>query len=372
MLYNEIKEVLRQFQFEGKYEHVEELHSGNVNNTYHLYYQCADGSQAEYLLQQINTYAFKKPDQVMSNIVRVTEYLRRQLEETGENTDNRVLICIPTKSGEFMYCDARNRYWRAYYYIREAIAYDRVEKPEHFYEAGRAFGEFQRMLSDFPASELYDTIPYFHDTRRRFYAFVAAVAEDKAGRVADLEKEIDFFFDRRKMMAQIVQCIEKGVIPLRVTHNDTKINNIMLDAKSGRAVCVIDLDTVMAGSALYDYGDAIRFGASTAKEDEEDTSKIGLDIELFKQFTRGFLSEVGALLTDEELKCLPLSLKVMTCELAMRFLTDYIDGDLYFKVKSPDHNLVRAHAQMKLLEDIESKYDELCSITDEMVAQIQR
>ena len=305
----------------------------------------------------------------MSNIVRVTNHLRETLTTHGEDAENRVLTCIPTTDGSFMYRDAQNRYWRAYRYILNAVAYDRVEKPEHFYEAGRAFGEFQRMLSDFPVEELYETIPRFHDTRRRFYTFVASVAEDKVGRVASLEKEIDFFFDRRKMMSSIVSKIENGDIPLRVTHNDTKINNIMLDAATGRAVCVIDLDTVMAGSALYDYGDAIRFGASTAAEDEPDTSKIGLDLNLFRQFTAGFLSGVGDQLTSEELKCLPLGLKTMTCELAMRFLTDYIDGDLYFKVNSPHHNLIRAHAQMKLLEDIESKYGELCAITEELISE---
>lgn len=368
MIYNLIKNVIRMFRFDGKYCSAEELHSGNVNNTYHLFYRCADGTQTEYVLQQINTYAFKKPEEVMENIVRVTEHLRGALEANGESTENRVLTCIPTWGGEYIYRDSENRYWRAYRYIRDAVAYDRVEKPEHFYEAGRAFGEFQRMLQDFPVDELHETIPAFHDTRRRFYAFVAAVAEDKAGRVADLEQEIDFFFDRRKMMTRIVRRIEAGRIPLRVTHNDTKINNIMIDHRTGRAVCVIDLDTVMAGSALYDYGDAIRFGANTAAEDEPDTSKIGLDLELFRQFTAGFLSEVGDMLTDEELACLPLSIQVMTCELAMRFLTDYIDGDLYFKVKSPDHNLVRAHAQMKLLEDVESKVDQMQAIIDELVA----
>jgi len=242
-----------------------------------------------------------------------------------------------------------------------------VEKPEHFYEAGRAFGEFQRMLGGFPVNELYDTIPNFHDTRKRFYTFVASVAEDRAHRVAELDREIDFFFDRRKMTSEIVRKIESHEIPLRVTHNDAKINNIMLDAQTGRAVCVIDLDTVMAGSALYDYGDAIRYGASTADEDEPDTSKIDLNMDLFREFTRGFLSEVGDLLTEAELKCLPLSLKVMICELAMRFLTDYIDGDVYFKVNSPDHNLIRAHAQMKLLERIEEKYDQICAITEEII-----
>lgn len=368
MLYNEIKEVIRHFCFEGRYIGAEELHSGNVNGTYRLFYNTADGGKSDYILQQINTYAFKRPEQVTSNIVRVTEHLRKTMEAAGEDPDNRVLTCIPTRDGEFMYHDNQDRYWRAYHYIHSAFAFDRVEKPEHFREAGRAFGEFQRMLSDFSAEDLYETIPHFHDTRRRFYTFVASVAEDKVGRVAELDKEIDFFFDRRKMMSAIVRRIEDGRIPVRVTHNDTKINNIMIDEVTGKAVCVIDLDTVMAGSALYDYGDAIRFGASTADEDEPDTSKISLDLNLFREFTAGFLSEVGDLLTEEEIKCLPLSIKVMTCELAMRFLTDYIDGDLYFRVKSPEHNLIRAHAQMKLLEDVESKTDEMSAIIDELIA----
>lgn len=368
MVYNEIKDVIRQFRFEGKYIGAEELHSGNVNNTYRLFYNTQDGGKSDYVLQQINTYAFKRPEEVMHNILAVTAHLRRSMLDAGEDPDNRVLTCIPTRTGEFMYRDGQGRYWRAYRYIHSAFAYDRVEKPEHFREAGRAFGEFQRMLSDFPAEDLYDTIPHFHDTRRRFYAFVAAVAEDKVGRVADLEQEIDFFFDRRKRMSRIVRRIEDGRIPLRVTHNDTKINNIMIDEKTGRAVCVIDLDTVMAGSALFDYGDAIRFGASTAAEDEPDTSRISLDLNLFREFTAGFLSEVGDLLTEEEIRCLPLSIETMTCELAMRFLTDYIEGDVYFRVKSPDHNLIRAHAQMKLLEDVESKNEQMHAIIDELIA----
>ena len=369
MVYNDIKHVLRQFQFEGRFRDVQELTSGNINNTYHLFYTLENGDTKEYIVQQINTYVFKKPEEVMSNVQRVTEHIERAIARTGRDPSRHVLRLVPAKNGTWMYRDNDNRCWRVYDYISEAIAYDRPEKPEHFMECGRAFGNFQKMLFDFPAEELYETIPNFHNTRKRFYDFVAAVAEDKAGRVRFLEKEIDFFFDRRKMMSQVVDMIERGELPLRVTHNDTKMNNVMLDARTGKGLCVIDLDTVMAGSVLYDYGDAVRFGASTAAEDEPDTSKIALDMDLFRAFTRGFIAEVRDALTEKELMMLPLGIKIMTCELAMRFFTDYIDGDLYFKVRSPEHNLIRAHAQMKLLEDIEAKYDELCAITEELIKE---
>lgn len=367
MIYNEIKHVLRQFCFEGRFVSAKELLSGNINNTYQLIYRQPDGSDHSYVLQQINTYVFKRPEEVMSNVHRVTEHVEKAVLRVGEDPTRRVLRLIPTHTGVWMYRDEQDRCWRVYDYITGAVAYDRPERPEHFMEAGRAFGNFQKMLFDFPAEELYETIPNFHNTKRRFYDFVAAVAEDKGGRVKYVEKEIDFFFDRRKMMSQVVDMIERGELPLRVTHNDTKMNNVMLDAVTGEGLCVIDLDTVMAGSVLYDYGDAVRFGASTAAEDEPDTSKIALDMDLFRAFTRGFVSEVRGSLTETELKMLPLSIKIMTCELAMRFFTDYIDGDLYFKVRSPEHNLIRARAQMKLLEDVEAKYDELCEITEQLI-----
>lgn len=368
MVYNDIKHVLKQFKFEGKFMNVEELTSGNINNTFRLFYATPDGGQKEYILQQINTYAFKKPEEVMSNMARVTAHIEKAVIGAGENPDRRVLHLVSTKGGSWMYRDNENRCWRAYNFIDHARAYDRPEKLEHFQECGRAFGEFQKMLFDFPAEELYETIPNFHNTRKRFYDFVAAIAEDKGGRVRFLEEEIDFFFDRRKMMSQVVGMIERDEIPLRVTHNDTKMNNVMIDEESGKALCVIDLDTVMPGSVLYDYGDAVRFGASTAAEDEPDTSKIALDMDLFRAFTKGFISEVKGSLTENEMKMLPLGVKIMTCELAMRFLTDYIDGDLYFKVRSPEHNLIRAHAQMKLLEDVETKYEQMCAVIDELIA----
>ena len=369
MLYNEIKQILPQFRFVGKYVGVEELFSGNINNTYKVAFRESDGEINHYILQHINSYVFKDPRAVMRNIQLVTAHLKRGFLARGQDPKGRMLELIPTQDGAPLYLDDKGGFWRVYDYIEHATAYDRVEKPEHFYETGRAFGEFQRQLCDFSADKLAETIPDFHNTRKRFYTFVASVAADKAGRVRELEDEIEFFFERRKMMSEIVKKLESGELPLRVTHNDTKINNVMLDNDTGKAVCVIDLDTVMPGSSLYDYGDAVRFGASTAAEDEPDTSKIGLDMELFEQFTRGFLKETDGFLTRNELMLLPLGIKVITCELAMRFLTDYIDGDRYFKVNSPEHNLIRAHAQMKLLTDVEAKYERMCDMVRSLVAE---
>ena len=369
MAYEQISHVLPMFRFEGSFESARELTSGNINHTYRVSYRLADGSLKEYVLQQINTYVFKNPEAVMSNVQKVTAHLRAAIEGRGEDASRRALHLIETVDGGCMVKDGEEHFWRAYDFITDAMAYDRVEKPEHFREAGRAFGEFQNALADFPANELFDTIPDFHNTKKRFYTFVQAVAEDKAGRVKDLEAEIDFFFDRRKMMSGIVDRIERGELPLRVTHNDTKINNVMLDKDSGEALCVIDLDTVMPGSALYDYGDAVRFGACTAAEDEPDTSLISIDLELFRLFTEGFVGAVRDSLTPAEIELLPLGIKVITCELAMRFLTDYIDGDLYFRPAYPGHNLVRARAQMKLLTEIEERYDQMCAMIRDMMVK---
>lgn len=351
-------QVASHFRLAGEVERFAELTAGLINNSYRL--SCGT---KEYVLQQINTYVFKQPEQVMSNVQRVTEHLRRKLTEAGEDPARRALHLIETTDGGNMYRDEQGRCWRVYDFITDALTRDRVETAEQFRQVGAAFGEFQRMLFDFPAAELYETIPHFHDTRKRFETFRQAVATDRAGRVKDLAPEISFFLNREEMMSSIVVAIERGELPLRVTHNDTKTNNVMLDTQSGMALCVIDLDTVMPGSALYDYGDALRFGASSAAEDEPDLSKIWLDMDYFRAFTDGFVPQVRQALTDAELKLLPLGLKVITCELAMRFLTDYIDGDLYFKIRYPEHNLVRTRAQMRLLEDIEARYDELCAYT---------
>ena len=362
MIYEDIRRLLPHFRFEGQFENASEINAGNINTTYHLIYRLPGGEKREYLLQRINTYVFKDPDAVMRNIQAVTNHIEKAYEAQGIDSARRVLRVIPTTDDAPLYKQSEDSCWRAYNYVDHATAYDMLEKPEHFFEAGRAFGEFQRLLTDFPAAELTETIPDFHNTLKRFYAFVAAVAADKAGRVKDLEDEIEFFFERRKAMSEIVKALDEGLLPVRVTHNDTKINNVMIDDETGRAICVIDLDTVMPGSALYDFGDAIRSGASTAAEDEPDLSKVSLDLNLFELFTKGFLSEVKGILTSEEIEMLPLSVKVIACELAMRFLTDYIDGDLYFKIRTPDHNLIRARNQMALAKDIEKKFDQMQAI----------
>ena len=368
MIYNDVKHILPRFAFEGTYVDAVEMTSGNINNTYRLEYN-VNGEPAYYTLQHINRYVFKNPQMVMENIERVTEHLRASYAAEGIDSSRHVLHLIPTTTGETLYIDAEGNYWRAYHFISKATPYDAPEKPVHLYETGRAFGEFQKRLYDFPAELLHETIPDFHNTTRRFYTFVAAVAEDKSGRAREVEDEIEFMFEHRRMMNGIVRRLESGELPLRVTHNDTKINNVLIDDATDKSICVIDLDTVMPGSSLYDFGDAIRFAASTAAEDEPDTSKIHLDLERYRLFTEGFLSEVNGFLKPDEIRMLPLGVQVITCELAMRFLTDYIDGDLYFKVRSPKHNLIRARAQMALLRDIESKTGDMQKIIDDYLAK---
>lgn len=370
MTYNAIKNVLSNFCFQGQYNSVSEVTSGNINTTYLLEYH-DDAQPYLYILQHINTYVFKNPHEVISNISAVTNHLREALRRNNVDTARRVLELIPTRDGGNLHQDREGDVWRAYTYIDNAKALDVVNSADEMEQVGRGFGVFQKLLYDFPAQKLFCPIPNFHHTLKRFYTFVRSVDEDRAGRVRYLDKEIEFMFDRRRMMGSIVKMLDEGVIPYRVTHNDTKSNNVMLDNLTGEAICVIDLDTVMAGSALYDYGDAVRFGASTAAEDEPDVSKIALDMAKTEAFTKGFIEETNGFLTKEELLNLPLGIKVLTCELAMRFLTDYIDGDVYFKVNSPEHNLIRARAQMALLLDIERREADLQAMTERYISGAQ-
>ncbi len=357
MDHQSILAIAAHFDLGGTPARIKELTAGNINTTYRLD-MGEDKSAPRYVLQRINTEAFKDPAALMENIGLVTAHIRAGYEAEGVDATRRVLNFVTTDDGSLLYTAPDGGAWRAYRYVDDVTAYDGIESAEIFREAGRGFGDFQSRLADFPAERLSETIPGFHDTPRRYEAFLAAVEADAAGRVGDIPEDIAFFRNRVELMGYVVSRLG-GELPLRVTHNDTKLNNVLIDNATGHALCVIDLDTVMPGSALYDYGDAVRYGASTAAEDEPDTSKIGFDMELFRAFTDGFVGATAGNLTPAEIRALPTGIAVITCELAMRFLTDYLNGDTYFKINYPTHNLVRARAQMKLLCEIEKQLDDM-------------
>ncbi len=354
---SQILAVAAHFALGGVPVRVKELTAGNINVTYRLDMgEAADAPR--YALQRINTEAFKDPASLMENIGLVTAHIRAGYEREGVDPARRVLTFAAADNGTLLYTDKEGGAWRAYGYVDGVTAYDSIESADLFREAGRGFGDFQARLADFPAEKLTETIPGFHDTRKRYQAFLMAIEADSAGRAGEIPEELAFFHERQALMSAIVERLGEE-LPLRVTHNDTKLNNVLIDNETGKAMCVIDLDTVMPGSALYDYGDAVRYGASTAAEDEPDITKIGFDMELFRAFTEGFVSATAGGLTPAEIRALPLGIAVITCELAMRFLTDYLNGDTYFKIAYPTHNLVRARAQMQLLRCVEAQMEEM-------------
>lgn len=366
-LLEQLSPVIAGFAFRGECIAVDEITTGHINRTYRLTFALPDGATERFILQRISSQAFKRPDQVMENVLLVTEHLRKAIEARGEDASNRVLRVIPSRTGGALFTDAEGGAWRAYNYISNAHSVDVVESPEQFRAVGRAFGDFQNMLADFPIERLHDTIPDFHNTVRRIEAFEASVARDAAGRCASAAEEIAFVLARKAEMGRIVAMIEAGIIPLRVTHNDTKCNNVMVDDATGEPLCVVDLDTVMAGSSLYDFGDAIRFGASTAAEDEPDLDKVALDMTLFTAFADGFISRTARGLTLAELENLPLGALVICYEIGLRFLADYLDGDVYFRVEFPEHNLVRARCQFKLLTSMEAHRADMEAVVRGMV-----
>lgn len=330
--------------------------NGHINDTYLL-----RGDTQSYIFQKINRNVFPRPEEVMENVKAVTEHLRSKIIAAGGNAERETLAVINTDEGLPYYRDENGDFYRMYIYIDHAVSYDTVSDPMQLYHAAKMFGNFQNMLADFPADKLHEVIPNFHNTPSRYEDFKRAVAENASGRADSVRKEIDFVLAREREASTVVDDIAKGIIPLRVTHNDTKLNNVLLDEKTGEGVCVIDLDTVMPGSLLYDFGDALRFGGSSGAEDEPDLSKIYFDCEKFEYFTRGFLEALPSI-TPRETELLPFSVKLMTLECGMRFLGDYINGDVYFKTHYPEHNLVRAHTQFKLVSDIEEKNDKLSAI----------
>ena len=356
------KKLISNFKFKGKFVKSNCHECGHINDTFILDFEDEKNNGFKYVLQRINCDIFKCPEELMENIKHVTKHISDKVKEANGNPLRETLNLIPTVDGKTYFITEDGNYWRAFNFIDGASTYQIVENPKHFYTCGKALGKFQKQLSDFPVSDLYETIPDFHNTAKRYRDFLEAVNEDKANRVKDIGSEIDFIMSREKETSILVDMIDSNELPLRVTHNDTKFNNIMIDDNTGEGVAVIDLDTVMPGLALYDFGDSIRSGATTALEDEVDLSKVNFDIGLFEQFTKGFLEEVGECFTENEIKYLAFSAKLITFECGMRFLTDYINGDTYFKIQRENHNLDRARNQFKLVSDMEEQMEEMDKI----------
>ncbi|MGL5150839.1 MAG: phosphotransferase enzyme family protein [Clostridium sp.] len=364
------KEIVSNFEFEGKLLTSENHFCGLINDTYFVDFDKEDGQVNRYVLQKINTDVFTNAERLMDNISKVTSHISNKVKESGGDHLRESLNLVKTLDGKSYYKTHNGEYWRSFLFIDGAKTYMMVQKPEDFYTCGKAVGKFQKYLSDFEVSEMYETIPDFHNTAKRYEAFKEAVEKDVCGRVAMVSAEIDYIMTRAEDTKKVVDLIASGDIPLRVTHNDTKYNNIMIDDVTGEGICVIDLDTVMPGSVLYDFGDAIRSGATTAEEDEADLSKVNFDINLFEQFTKGFLESVGGAkgdLTAKEIELLPFSCKLITLELAMRFLMDHISGDTYFRIARENHNLDRARNQLKLVSDMEEAMEEMKTIVNRYV-----
>lgn len=350
---NNLKTILENFAIETN---IEPYGNGHINDTY----LC--DSNPGYILQRININVFHHPDEVMKNIAAVTKHLREKIIKNGGNPERETLNVVKTKTGQDFYMADSENYYRMYKYIDNTIGYDIVENPRQLYQAGVAFGKFQRMLDDFNADGLYETIVDFHNTPNRVKQLEAAIEKNYDNRAAKVQKELDAAFKYSKYASVITDAMAKGEVPSRVTHNDTKLNNVLFDKTSDEAICVIDLDTVMGGSLLYDFGDALRFGASSATEDETDLDKVYFDLAKFEEFAHGFLREVGSCLTHKEAELLPLSALILTYECGIRFLADHLNGDVYFKVHRENHNLDRARTQLKLVEDIETKLDKMADI----------
>lgn len=360
----DLKDIISNFKCRGVFTEAVPYGCGHINDTYAAKFKKSECESHRYILQRINHNVFKSPEKLMENISGVTSHLKGKISQAGGDPARETLNLIPTIDNNIYYKTAAGDYWRAYVFIENASTYQIVESPRHFYNAGKAFGRFQKLLEDFPAEKLYETIPDFHNTGKRYAAFIEALKRDEAGRAGQVGKEIDFVIKRKGDTSILVDLLKDGKLPLRVTHNDTKFNNVMIDDFSGESICVIDLDTVMPGSSLYDYGDSIRSGTNTAAEDEKDLSKVWMELELYDHFTKGFLESVGKSLVPLELEMLPFAARLMTFECGMRFLTDYLNGDVYFKTHREGHNLDRARTQFKLVADMEEKDGQMRKIVE--------
>ncbi len=357
-----IDSIIAAFPSYGEVVECKPITEGHINDTFVVSYKAADGSVDRYLLQRINTVVFKRPVELMENVMGVTAFLRKKIAENGGDPTREALTVYPAKDGKNYFMSEDGGCWRMYNFVNDTYSISELTNTADFKNAALSFGNFQNLLADYPIETLYDTIPDFHNTPVRFKNLLSSVDKNASGRKDEAQPEINFALERENDCAVITDMIAKGDLPVRVTHNDTKLNNVLFDKTTNKGICIVDLDTVMPGSSLYDFGDSIRFGANTAAEDEKDLNKVSLDLDYFKAYVEGYLEAAGKSLTDNEIKYLSFSAKLLTFECGIRFLADFIDGDVYFKTEYPDHNLVRARTQFKLVADIEKKYEDMQSI----------
>lgn len=357
------KEILEAFDFKGEVVSCAPVGNGLINTTFR-----ADTNECAYIVQKINNKVFRDVDALMENICGVTSFLRDKIIALGGDPDRETLNVINTKNGFPYYRCKNGYYWRCYEFISDTVVYNTVESPDDFYSCALAFSNFQRLLDGFPAEKLYETIPDFHNTPDRCAKLMRAVRNDLCGRLDSVRSEVAFVTSRAGELSYFIDMLSNGSMPLRITHNDTKLNNILFDKDSNKALCVVDLDTVMPGAVAYDFGDAIRSGAPTLNEDTLTPEKVRLDLELFEAFVKGFLEGCGDCLTENEIDSLVWGAKLMTLECGIRFLTDYLEGDVYFKTTRNGHNLSRARSQFQLVKDMENKWYEMTTIVDKYKA----
>ena len=361
------QELLRQaaaaFDFGLPTGEAERYGAGHINDTFAVW--AADHSR-RWILQRINTDTFTDPAGLMENVTGVTSYLRREILARGGDPDRETLNVVPTREGKPYYTDCEGGAWRAYLFVEGTVCLQKVENERDFYTAAETFGNFQNQLAGYPAATLHETIARFHDTPNRYANFEKALAADVMGRAKDVGPEIAFIRAREADCRVLVDQLAAGVLPLRVTHNDTKLNNVLIDQATGKGICVIDLDTVMPGLSAYDFGDSIRFGANDCAEDEPDQSKVHFSLHLYKVFAEGYLAAAGSAMTEAERRSLPWGAKLMTLECGIRFLTDYLEGDHYFKISRPDQNLDRARTQFTLVQGMEREFDAMTQLALEL------
>ena len=361
-----VLEVLEAFDFPQTLMGVTRYGYGHINDTFCVTCQPREGDAVRYILQKLSRAAFPETEKVMDNFYGITEYLREQIRAEGGDPTRETLSVVKTKDAKPYFTDSKGGIWRLMPFVENTFSCQSATA-ELFEASARSFGKFQKRLKDYPAATLHETIAHFHDTEDRFRKFEAALAADKLGRAASARKEIDFVLARKADCSVALQAQRDGKLPLRVTHNDTKLNNVLFDKVTGEGICVIDLDTTMPGLAINDFGDSIRFGANHSREDEKDLSKVNFDIDLYEAYTRGFLAGAEGGLTQEELEYLPWGARLMTLECGIRFLTDYLDGDNYFHTEYAGQNLDRCRTQFKLVQDMEQQFDAMAAVVRKYV-----